>query len=232
MNVACAASQVQSSARSGIQSIGIFASYSPTSSHILIGTAQQRRIFTSGLEYTHRVRENDWLRLDYSASFSPMYRESDPDMVATETSILGFEMVTPIPPQRVDIVSYAPIGNICYGPGSCSPIYPIYGRSEKTSGSEVVPIGGRFVFNTRWHAKPTFLAGAGFVISSRDIPVDNSASFNFDFSLGPACRSFSRERAPYAWNAFTGTFRTPTWAARIPVSIKASCASAWRISDA
>lgn len=157
---------------------------------MLIGSAERRRIFASGLEYTHRVRENEWLRLDYSVSFSPMYRESDPDLVATETSILGVEMITPITPERVAIVSHAPIGSDCYGSGSCSPIYPVYGRSEKTYGAEAIPLGGRLIFATHWRAEPTFLAGAGFVISTRDIPVDGSALFNYEFVVGPGLQIF------------------------------------------
>ena len=195
-STAHATAQVESSARSGRQSIGVFASYSPTSSHILIGTAEQRRIFTSGLEYTRRVREGELLRLDYSASLSPVFRESDPVLVAMGTSILGVEMITPIPPERVDTVSYAPLGSVCYGLGACSPIYPVYGRSEKTFGVEVLPIGGRLVFNTRWRAEPTFLAGAGFVTSMRNIPVDLSSSFNFEFTFGPGVQVFlSRKNA-------------------------------------
>lgn len=123
-----------------------------------------------------------------------MYRESDPDMVATETSFLGVETITPISPERVALVSHAPIGNDCYGP--CSPIYPVYGRSEKTYGAEMTPLGGRLIFATHWRAEPTFLAGAGFVISTRDIPVDDSALFNYEFTFGPGLQIFlSRKNA-------------------------------------
>jgi hypothetical protein len=75
--------QNDASAFKSRQSVGVSASYSPTSSHVLIGKAEERQIWTSGVEYTMRMFEGNSLRIDYRAEVSPFFRETDPTAVAT-----------------------------------------------------------------------------------------------------------------------------------------------------
>lgn len=168
------------------QSLGLTASYSPTSSHILIGTSARRKTFTAGVEYTRRLWEGGYARLDYSGEFSPFFRESDPTMVGTESTLLGY---TPMTPERVIQLSRASLGNVCAG--SCTPIYPVYGNDETTYAASISPLGARVVFRLRRRVQPTFETNLGAMISTRDIPVDNSSLFNYQFTFGPGVQMFA-----------------------------------------
>jgi len=110
-------------------------------------------------------------------------------MVATETTLLGYTVVTPVTPQRVISVSHTPIGGECVS--TCAPIYPVYGKDEITYAVTVSPIGARAIFLPRHRVQPTFATNLGVVISSRDIPADNSALFNYQFSFGPGVQVFA-----------------------------------------
>jgi hypothetical protein len=177
------------------QSLGVTASYSPTSGHILIGISQQRRTITAGVEYTRRLLEGQHARLDYSGEFSPFYRESDPTMVATEVTLFGITNVTPVTPQRVIWVGHASLGAICGGGDSCSYIYPVYGHDETTYGVSVSPLGARVVLRPFRRIQPTFAANLGAVISTRDLPIDQSALFNYQFTFGPGVQVFASRSA-------------------------------------
>lgn len=172
------------------QSVGISTSYSPDSSHILIGTAQKRRIFTAGVEYTRSVwARHPWL-LDYRAEVSPIFRETDPTMVGTESTQFGSTGFMPITPVRVIQVSHTPVGVTCGSSSQCAPIYPVYGSGQTTWGALFSPLGVRAarLFGPRFAL--TFESDAGVVITSRDIPVDDTARWNFEFAFGPGLEVF------------------------------------------
>lgn len=179
----------------GRQSFGVISSYSPSSSHILIGNSQQRRTFTLGVEYARRVWGGEWGRIDYSGEFSPLFRESDPTLVAAETVLAGSTVITPLTPTRVITVSHAPIGSSCVS--TCSPIYPVYGHDEQTYAEEISPIGARVVLRPHHWLQPTFGAGLGVVLSFRDIPVDGAAQFNYEFFFGPGIQISQTERGAF-----------------------------------
>jgi hypothetical protein len=174
----------------GKQSLGITASYSPTSSHILIGRAQQRRTFTAGVEYTRRLWEGAGVRLDYSGEFSPFFRESDPTIVGTESTFTGY---TPMTPERTISVGHNAIGNECSA--TCDSIYPVYGRDETTYGAAIAPLGARAVFLAHRRLQPTFASNFGVILSTRDIPVDNTTLLNYQFSFGPGVQVFAARHA-------------------------------------
>ena len=177
----------------GKQSLGVTSSYSPTSSHIFIGTAEQRRTFTAGIEYTRRLWEWNSARFDYAGEFSPLFRESDPTLVAGETMLAGSNVIIPISPTRVVEVSHAPIGCSCVS--TCNPIYPVYGHDETTFAVAVSPVGARVILARRHRLQPTFETGLGVVLSGRDLPVDNAASINYEFSFGPGVQVFASRSA-------------------------------------
>ncbi len=53
----------------GVKSIGFSSSYSPTSSHIFIGQAEERRIWTLGIDYSFLIHRTAHYRLDYLGSY-------------------------------------------------------------------------------------------------------------------------------------------------------------------
>lgn len=173
----------------GKESLGFSSSYSPDSSHILIGDAEHRRVWTVGAEYTHLLRQRTRYRLDYEGSVMPVYEETDPTVTGTEFNLNGTLIVTPQTPLRVVYVSNAPIGTAVTGKDTASPIYAVFGR-ENTYAAAITPLGARISGFPRWRMRPSFSLDLGFVVSHRDIPVDDSDRFNYLFSFGPGLEFF------------------------------------------
>ena len=166
------------------QDFGISSTFAPDSSHILIGTAERRRTWTVGLNYGHIMWGNRHLRLDYEGSITPFFQERDPTLVGEYFTIGGFRGTLPANGGRVVYVNNDPIGSALGGGGPAAPVYPIYG-STKTYAAALSPLGARITASgTRW-IRPTFSTDMGIVVSSDDLPVDDSASLNYMFSFGP-----------------------------------------------
>jgi hypothetical protein len=167
---------------SGRQSFGISSTFAPDSSHILIGDAEQRRVWTAGLEYSRRLWGNGSLRLDYEGSVAPFFQERDPTLVAEYAIINGNQVIAPASGLRVVYANNDPVGG--GGFGNTIPLYPIYG-STKTYAFAMSPIGARISGFSSHRLQPTFSTDLGMLFSSRNLPVDDSASFNYLFSFGP-----------------------------------------------
>lgn len=175
----------------GRQGFGITSTFAPNSSHIFIGKAEKRRVWTAGLKYNRRLWGNDSLRLDYEGSVSPFFQERDPTIIDEYAIINGniiyirdgyFASTVSATGQRVVYANNDPVG--AGGFGNTYPIYPIYG-STKTYAFAISPIGARVNGFSSRHLQPTFSTDLGMVFSSRDLPIDNSAGINYLFSFGP-----------------------------------------------
>jgi hypothetical protein len=175
----------------GAQSFGFTASYSPDSSHVLIGEAEGRRTWTLGGEYAHRLGHSQRVRWDYEGSVLPFYEEIDPAVVAITYTVAG-QTDTPaqVPPFRVTSVVHGPVGTITEPHGAISPIYAVYGN-ESTNGGAVTPLGARATLFQHHSIQPSFSVDLGFVVATRDIPVENASQFNFMFSFGPGVQIYS-----------------------------------------
>ena len=178
----------------GRQSYGFSWSYSPDSSHILIGLAQQRSTWTLGFEYTHRIHSGKRFRLDYEGSFLPVYEETDPTVIGTKTTLGKNTIVTSEPPIRVVTVDHGPVGTASVVGGVSAPIYAIFSR-ESTYAEALAPIGGRVSMFPRSRIQPSFSIDTGFVVSSRDLPVDKADQFNYMFSFGPGVQVYTGARS-------------------------------------
>ena len=180
----------------GSQSFGIISSYAPNSSHILIGLAQDRRTFTLGVQYSHLLwSDRNIFRYDYEASFLPLFKESDPTVIGTTTTIGGQTYFTPQAPVRVTYVEQGPVGTASDG-SQTAPIYAIYGR-ETTYATALTPLGIRMTARPWERFEPTFALDLGFVLSPRNIPIDNSTSFNFLFSFGPGIEIYANQHTSW-----------------------------------
>lgn len=179
----------------GTQSFGISTSYSPDSSHMLIGEAEQRRTWTFGFEYTHRIGHSQRVRLDYEGSVLPVYEEFDPAVVGLLYTVPGTTNTDPeSPPVRVTTVNRGPIGLLTVAKGVTTPIYPIYGNMN-TYGGALSPLGARATLFQHHSIQPSFSLDLGFVVATRDIPVENSDQFNYMFSFGPGLQVYSTPQA-------------------------------------
>jgi hypothetical protein len=174
----------------GVWSYGVSGTYSPDSSHILIGNSEQRQIWTLGAEYSHALRQGPRFRFDYEASVMPVWEERDPTVTGTEFFVSGQEIVTPQTPVRVVNITHLPVGNILTGNGSFAPVYALFG-TENTYAAAITPLGARVSAMPRWRVQPTFAIDLGFVFSSRDIPIDDATQFNFSLAMGPGIQFYS-----------------------------------------
>ena len=156
------------------QYIGVTATYAPNSSHILIGDAEKRRIWTAGIVYDRSLWRDGSIRLDYEAGIDPFFQERDPTLIAICIGGSASAGCSPVNPQRVITVSK----------GSNSSVFYDYGAQYSYGGS-ATPLGVRVSAGTSRRIQPTFSINTGFILSGRDLPVDNSASFNYLFSFGP-----------------------------------------------
>jgi hypothetical protein len=177
----------------GVESFGISSGYSPDSSHILIGEAEQRRTWTAGVEYSHRLGSGHITRFDFEASLLPFYQESDPTLIGTSIADPAHPYVFAQPAVRVTYVSHGPIGSITVN-GRNDSVYALYGRQATYAGS-LSPLGARATWFQRSRIQPSFSVDLGLVVAGRDIPVDNSDRFNFLFSFGPGVQVFATARS-------------------------------------
>jgi hypothetical protein len=179
----------------GTQSFGFTTSYSPDSSHILIGESEGRRTWTVGFEYARLLRQGRHFRLDYEGSVLPFYEEFDPAVIGLTYSILGVTSTVPEnPPVRVTTINRGPIGSIGEPHGQSAPIYAIYGNMN-TYGGALAPLGARATLFQHHSIQPSFSVDLGFVVATRDIPIDSSDQFNYMFSFGPGVQIFSTPEA-------------------------------------
>jgi opacity protein-like surface antigen len=177
----------------GTSSFGISASYSPNSTHILIGDSRKRQTWTAGVEYTHLLHQNHHLRFDYEGSVSPFYLERDPTVIATVFNSNGVNIVTRQTPVRVVSVTSAPIGAIEAANGQIVPLYAEFGTQE-TYGAALSPLGARISALPHSAIQPSFAVDLGFVVSSQDLPVDHASRFNYTFAAGPGLQFFANHR--------------------------------------
>ena len=181
----------------GRQSVGISSTYSPDSSHILIGQSEGRRTWTAGIDYSRRILGGRSNRLDYTVSVSPLFLESDPTVRAITGTANG---------QQITEVLSQPVRPILDNGGSFGPTlttsgvviaYPVYGRRELTYAFSVSPLGFRWSGLQRLRIQPTFGADAGFVYAKRPIPIDSATSFNYEFDFGPGLQFVTARREAF-----------------------------------
>jgi hypothetical protein len=186
----------------GVWSYGVSWTYSPDSSHILIGDSEQRRVWTLGGEYSHLLHQGTRFRFDYEATVMPVWEERDPTVTGTEFFVSGQAVVTQLTPVRVVDVTNKPVGSILTANGTFAPVYALFG-TENTYAAAITPLGARVSAMPRWRVQPTFALDLGFVFGSRSIPVDDAAAFNYMFAMGPGVQfyigSHTSLRAEYVY---------------------------------
>ena len=172
----------------------LFAEYSPTSSHILLGVARQRILADVGGAYTRRVVSFWGSDLGYHVELRPVLFESDP--VSITTSTISYTAPPPIGPvTSTQTVSAATIG-MCQ-PSSGSTVFPpidgeppvtvssttTCGR-QWTFGQVFTPIGFKYSMRTHHPLQPFIIGTLGYMYTSRPVPVADAEAFNFVFDFG------------------------------------------------
>jgi Lipid A 3-O-deacylase (PagL) len=163
--------------------VGVFGEYSPTSSHILMGYARKRELVGVGGSLAWRLINRHSLELAYLAEVRPLVMESDPTLVSITNPQFGtlrfvppFVVLNPVNP-----VVFA--GPQTDGDGQNYLWTAQYSRRWTYSGG-ASPVGWKLNGFTHRRLQPEVMGNGGFLISTRDIPVVHSSSFNFTFELG------------------------------------------------
>jgi hypothetical protein len=173
----------------------VFTEYSNDSSHIVLGRSPDRKFASLGVQYERRLVANHLLVWRYAAEFRPLILESDPTASDTITTLS--------PPPTSTINS----GFIATGQCNAEQITASYPPDPITGVSLVyeltVACGRRWTFaqglspfgtriNLRPHHKlqPTGSILAGYMFSTKPIPIDSAGSFNFTFEFGAGLELF------------------------------------------
>ena len=170
------------------------AEYSNDSSHIILGSAPNRKFVAFGLQYERRLLSGHGIAWNYLAEFRPVILESDP-------TASGTDVVTGSNPPGVN-------GTFNFGPSQvfvCRPGVQVYSVPPPSTYAETVtthcgrqwnyaqglsPVGTRLNFRTRHRLQPTISSVAGYIFSTRSIPISNAGNFNFDFEAGAGFEFF------------------------------------------
>lgn len=170
----------------------LFAEYSPTSTHILMGRAQDRELVDAGGALTLRVARFWGSALNYQIEVRPVLFESDP-LGITETS--GTYTIAGQGPLQEQNVQASVV------PGSCTPAsgqisfsipgeesyvgtYTIKCGRQWTFGQSFSPIGFKYSLLTRHKLQPFVIGTLGYMYTSRPVPLPQAESFNFAFDFG------------------------------------------------
>jgi hypothetical protein len=184
-SIAFAQTQPENPYYSRRNTFGFFTAYSNDSSHILLGTVEQRKLLDIGAIYSRRLFQNRIVNWQYNAELLPVALESDPLIRQVET------ITSPI--QGTFTNSYAPYGNCRNSSGGFSETvngitysytYVDTCSRQWTIGEGVSPVGFQWNFRPRRKIQPFLIGHGGYMYSTQPIPVSGAGNFNFTFDLG------------------------------------------------
>jgi hypothetical protein len=198
----------QSDAFSRKNSFTLFAEYSNTSSHILLGVSEHRKLADFGGAYTRRLVRFRSSDLSYHVEVRPVLFESDP--LAITTDVVSYTLPPPIGPVTYTDVTSAAVAPTCQ-PASGTIIFPpsngfpqitenttITCGRQWTFGQEFSPIGFKYSMRTRHPLQPFLVGTLGYMYTSRPVPVPTAEAFNFVFDMGAGIelyKSYQRKRS-------------------------------------
>lgn len=176
------------------------AEYSNTSSHIILGQAFNRRLGGVDLTWSRRVGRTRAAAYVWEIEARPLVSLQDP--VATTTFSLTVNGTPVYPPfsqsgaiqERCNSVSYSTPEQFSFPPGSPPQVGTFTVQRECgtrwTYAWGLSPVGQRVNFAPTHALQPYLLANGGFVVSTRDIPVEDASRFNFTFTFGTGLQFF------------------------------------------
>ena len=182
---------------------GLFAEYANSSSHILLGSAQNRKLLNFGVSYSRRVLLRHSVDLQYLAEFRPVALESDPVTHAVFT-YTG-------PPQNSSFTEDSRFAAHCTpanftftgllpgGPYQGSPYTSTQtftcGQRQWTIGQAFSPVGLKLNLLPRRRLQPVLTILGGELYTTQPIPISNAGSFNYTLEIGAGFELY-RSREP------------------------------------
>jgi opacity protein-like surface antigen len=190
-----------------VNTFGFFAAYSNDSSHILLGTAERRKLMNIGASYNRRLFLDDIVSWQYNAELMPVALEGDPlsRFVNQQTSPTVATITTDGGPMASCAVqkrayTFTTQMGVTY---SGTAISYCHGR-QWTVGEAMSPIGSQWNFRPRHVLQPFVLGHVGYMYSTHAIPVEFAGSFNFTFDVGAGLELYQSKhqsiRAEYRYH--------------------------------
>ncbi len=166
-----------------------FAEFSPSSHHVVLGVSEQRRIVSIGGEYARRLVLKPWFEMDYLVQVRPLFWERDPKLAGVR-SIDTHQVLAVFPHgARVTTIDHS---QFVWQPQDV--LAEHFYTPEWTYAGGLNPIGFKWSFAPHRKLQPTATFATGFIASTRALPVDKSASFNFTFEAGLGVEYYWRAR--------------------------------------
>lgn len=156
--------------------------YANDSSHIVLGMAPNRKFAALGIQYERSLMSKRNFNLRYAAEFRPLILERDITDIET-VSVAG------IPGANVGL----PVAVTHCVPGT--EVFVVISRQTTCShrwsyAQGLSPFGSRLNLLPNHRLQPIGSLFAGYMLSSKKIPVDAAGSFNFTFEVGAGLEYF------------------------------------------
>jgi len=180
-------------------SFGFLTAYSGDSSHILLGSAANRRLLDIGVSYNRRLFVNRYVTWQYSGELLPVALESDPVVQQTTNQTSPAVGTHSFSSTQVQVcvagtTTYNDTFTTSGGPITfAGTTVQTCGRTW-TIGEGLSPIGFQWNFRTRNRIQPFLIGHGGTMYSTQPIPVSMAGSFNFTFDLGAGLEFFHSHR--------------------------------------
>jgi hypothetical protein len=180
----------------------VFAEYSNTSSHILMGASRERKLATLGGAYTRRVVRFWGSQLNYQVEVRPVIFESDPLAITTSTytveetgeTVTATQTTAVAPVFRCEAAS----GSYTFPPTPGVPpetvTYDTVCGRQWTFAQAFSPLGFKYSMLTHHRVQPFIIGTLGYMYSSRAIPVAQAEAFNFEFDFGPGIEIYEKNK--------------------------------------
>jgi opacity protein-like surface antigen len=171
---------------SRLNTFGVFGEYSNDSSHIILGTAENRKLLDFGGGYSRRVLLNRFVEGQYMLELRPIMLESDP--LAHQT----IHSTSPPPPFTVTsefatVQACHPFSatftSVLQGVTYSNTTTLTCGR-QWTFGEGFSPLGFKWNFRPRHRIQPVISLLGGYMFATKPIPVADAGSWNFTFEFG------------------------------------------------
>ncbi len=174
--------------REGGNEYEIWSGYSGSSLQ-WIGKTEGRRLFMAGFGWRRVILANNSVAWKFTVDTVPIALVSQPTIVESSPNFTGtppnlvFSGCTG-PQQTFEVVNNLAGQDL----GPCA-----HASRRITRGIGLEPVGFDFNFRRRHRIQPVAGINGGFLKFPRDVPISNSNSFNFTFSLRGALQIFTSE---------------------------------------
>jgi len=177
--------------RAGANEYQFWSGYSPTSI-MWIGKTEARRLFMVGAGWHRVLLAGNSVAWKFTVDAVPLILVSQPTITGLEPTFTGTFPDVVFAGCNGPPVTFETVNNPKLTPPPGSESCPHSSR-RTTYGFGLEPVGFDFNFRRRHRFQPIVGINGGFAKFTRDVPISNSNSFNFTFSLRGGVQIFTSE---------------------------------------